>query len=132
MKDKRVLLEVICSTLHYDSGRGGHSIESLLYVLRAMQIISANPPWHDRHWSENEVRIVIAELLADGALDLSASGLLFFPPDEPDPIVEYFRGDWYVTTEGQIVGPLKAEEARKYVSSKIPSDTSWVRERLSA
>ena len=110
------LTDIIFKTLDYDRGRGGHTIETLLAVFHRMGMLAGDP-----EVLENSVRLRIAQLISDGALDMRPDGQLILPAETPDQEVVKFAKDWYsVITGRHIGGPFKTEgEAQKDVSAFI-------------
>lgn len=117
------LLDVVFNTLHWDAGRGGHTVETLIRALYRMGVIGTNPPWATayRMWGETQVRTILGALLHDGRLDMDSRGNLQFPAEDPDPLLEVFNGGWYVTLDGSIIGPLGEGEAKAYVCNQLHS-----------
>lgn len=119
------LVDIIFGVLEFDKGRPGrifeaifypgklgHSVQSVLVVLRDMRIIktypSAVPPGA---WTEDVVRRVIRNLISTGQLNMNVDGVLLLPPEERDAPVERFMGSYYATDEeGHIHGPFAKEE----------------------
>lgn len=101
-RNKRTITEMIFNTLDFDKGRGGHTVESLLQVFSAAEVIGDPRASRVSEW---EVRCQIAELMQKGRLDMTNLGILF-PVESEVKEALLFEGYWYVVTEGGVRGPL--------------------------
>jgi len=106
------LCQMVINCAVWCSTRGGHTVETLLNEFAEMGLLRAGRT-AQRGWTETNIRIRVAEMLRDGVLDMLPNGTLILPTDLPDPVAELYCGDWYVTKNGQIIGPLSAEEVGK-------------------
>lgn len=112
------VVDVIFSTLEFDSRRHGHTVETLLATLRRMRIIYFQAGRST--WTEIEVRLILSQLLSCGQLDMRSDGLLIMPESTPDPLIEKFQGAWYVTANKGVLGPFNSEkEAENELNSKV-------------
>lgn len=114
------VVDVIFSTLEYDSGRGGHTVETVIAVLHRMGIIRS---WSytGPTWTELQVRLIFVHLLQTGQLDMRPNGTLTMPETSPDPHVEKFQGAWYATTDKGILGPFASNTEAKSACNNVPS-----------
>lgn len=104
------VVAIICKTLDWDAERGGHTVESIIYVLQDMGIVGP------RVCTPMQIRLMIAAMLDRGDLDMCPDGSLFVP-ESPDPLVEKFQGAWYLTTaDGLIKGSFATQGEALHVS----------------
>ena len=97
------VIDVLCKTIEHDSENGGRTVDTLVAVLTKMGVASKYP------WTPMQVRVIIADLLQSGQIDMRPNGLLFLPEASPDPTFEQYAGAWYVTLEtGCVKGPFQS------------------------
>lgn len=112
MYSRDAVITVIFNTLDYDKQRGGHTTESLLRQMRVLGVVRSvrtHLSILQTIWTENEFRLLIAELIQAGRLDMRSDGVLIPASESEDPRIEKFQGEWYVTVNGQIKGPFHTE-----------------------
>ena|ERR1700680_1072786 len=92
-----------------------HSIESLMAALVKGRVIEPPDHYSPHRPSYGAALMYVCDLLLKGPLDMTVDGTLTLLED-PDPVIEKFRGDWYVTHGRTITGPMSKAEADKCAS----------------
>jgi hypothetical protein len=109
---KREIETVILNTLDYDKSRAAHTPNSLVDMFRGIRVVQDER-------DEMAVRMCVAELIREGRLGMTPQGRIIPPEEEADPIVEQFRGSFFVTLDGRVLGPMTHTEAMEYALTKV-------------
>lgn len=90
----------------------GHTVESLLVALIGMRLVDLPQGPKLRLYTYGRALVHICSMISANALEIDGTGRLHIV-ETPDPLVEMYRGSWYVTKQKTIRGPLEKEEAVK-------------------
>jgi len=115
MHSRADVISIIFKTLDFERSHR-HTVETLMRELRLLGVVQRLeavrtypfPSIVKHTWTENDIRVVLAELIQVGRLERRNNGELV-AVEFADKEIEHFQGAWYVTVNGSVKGPFTTE-----------------------